>query len=87
MRIWAVSGGRKLSALQHCGNECEGQADDVEVTAFDARNPAGSAALDGVGAGFVHGLAGGDVGVDLFVRKRKETNARDLGRDFGPTPQ
>ena len=54
-------------SFEQGGDEGEGQADDVEVVAFDAGNPAGGAALDGVGAGFVHGLAGGDVGGDLFV--------------------
>ena len=44
----------------------DGEADDVEVVAFDAGNPAGGAALDGVGAGFVEGFAGGDVVGDVF---------------------
>jgi len=48
-------------------NQGQGQTDDVEVAAFNAGNPAGRAALDGVGAGLVHGFAGGDIGGDFFV--------------------
>src|SRR6266851_7724517 len=45
----------------------EGEADDVEVTAFDARNETAGATLDGVGAGFVVRFAGGEVAGDFFV--------------------
>ena len=48
----------------------QGQTDDVEVAAFDAGNEAAGAALDGIGAGFVVGFAGGKVTVDVFSRKR-----------------
>src|SRR5579872_576420 len=37
------------------------KADDIEIVAFDARDVAASATLDGVGAGFVMGLFGGEV--------------------------
>src|ERR1700737_894713 len=45
----------------------EREADDVEVAAFDARNEAAGAALNGVGAGFVVGFVGGKVAGDFFV--------------------
>jgi hypothetical protein len=64
------------------GDEGDGQADYVEVVTLDAGNPAGGAALDGVGAGFVHGLAGGDVGGNLFVRKGEEFDGGDFGGYF-----
>jgi hypothetical protein len=56
-----------LEGFEQSRDEGDGKADDVEVVAFDAGNPAGGAALDGVGSGLVHGLAGGDVGGDVFV--------------------
>jgi hypothetical protein len=43
------------------GDAGEGEADDVEVVALDARDVAASAALDGIGAGFVVGFSGGEV--------------------------
>src|SRR5260370_22747072 len=45
----------------------EREADDVEVAAFDARNEAAGAALNGVGAGFVVRFARGKVAGDFFV--------------------
>src|SRR5216684_347953 len=44
----------------------EGEAHDVEVTAFDAGNETAGTALDGVGAGFVVWFAGGEVAGDFF---------------------
>ena len=52
---------------QGLGDVCEGQADDVEVVAFNARDVAAGAALDGVGAGFVVRFFGGEVTRDFFV--------------------
>src|SRR5260370_32860286 len=45
----------------------EREADDVEVAAFDARNEAAGAALNGVGAGFVVRFARGKVAGDFLV--------------------
>src|SRR5260370_17179197 len=45
----------------------EREADDVEVAAFDARNEAAGAALNGVGAGFIVRFARGKVAGDFFV--------------------
>src|SRR6266481_4515668 len=56
----------------------EGQADNVEVAAFDARDVAAGAALDGVAAGFVVGLAGGEVAGDFFRREHGEMDQRGL---------
>ena len=39
--------------------------------------------LDGVGAGLVHGFAGGDVGGDLFIVNREEFDGGDFGGDLG----
>ena len=51
---------------QGLGDASQGEADDVEVVAFDARDVAAGAALDGVGAGFVVRLFGGEVTRDFF---------------------
>ena len=59
--------GARLQGFEEGGDEGDGEADYVEVVALDAGNPAGGAALDGVSAGFVHRLIGGDVGVNFFV--------------------
>jgi len=56
----------------------EGKADDVEVTAFDARDVAACAALDGIAAGFVVRLAGGKVAGDFFSGERGEMDQRGL---------
>jgi len=48
------------------GDVREGQADYVEVVAFDAGDVAAGAALDGVGAGFVVGFFGGEVTRNFF---------------------
>ena len=69
--------------MEHGGDEGEGKADDVEVVALDAGDPASGEALDGVGSGFIHGLAGGDVGVDVFVGECEEADGGDFGGDFG----
>src|SRR5882757_8345098 len=56
----------------------EGQADDVEITAFNARNVAAGAALNGVAAGFVVGLTGGEIAGDFFSRERVEVDKGGL---------
>ena len=68
--------------LQQRADQRQRQADYVEVAALDAGNPAGGAALDGVGAGLVHGLAGGNVGGDLFVGEGEEADRRGFGGYF-----
>jgi hypothetical protein len=60
---WRDSG---QAGFEESGDQGNGEADHVEVVSFDAGNPAGGAPLDGVGSGFIHGLAGGDVGGDFF---------------------
>jgi hypothetical protein len=50
----------------------EWEAYYVEVAAFDARDVAAGAALDGVGAGFVVGLVGVEVAGDFFLRQLGE---------------
>ena len=67
------------------GDEGDGQADYVEVAAFDAGDPAGGAALDGVGSGFVDGLAGGDVGGDFFFGEGEEFDGCDFRGDLSAT--
>ncbi len=62
--------------IEECDHAADGQAHHVEVVALDARDPTGGVALDGVGAGLVEWLAGGDVGVDLVVAEEVEG---DLG--------
>ncbi len=49
------------------GDARQGEADDVEVVAFDAGDVAARAALDGVGASFVVRLLGGEVAGDFFI--------------------
>ena len=56
----------------------DGQADDVGITAFEAGDVAGGEALDGVGAGFAEGFAGGDVGVDFSGRHSGHLNVGAL---------
>ena len=56
------------------GDVREGEADDVEVVAFDAGNEAAGLTLDGVGAGFVVGFAGGEVAGDVVVGKLREVD-------------
>jgi hypothetical protein len=48
------------------------EADYVVVAAFDARDVASGAALDGVGAGFVEGFFRSEVLSEVFRRKRGE---------------
>jgi hypothetical protein len=74
--LWQVSASAGRAGSEEGGDEGDRQADDVEVAAFNAGNPAGGATLNGVGAGFVHRFAGGDVGVDLFVREGEEGGRR-----------
>jgi hypothetical protein len=69
--------------LQEGGYEGEGQAYDVEVAAFDAGNPPGGVALDGVGSGFVGGLAGGDVVADFLFGEGEELDCCYFGSYFG----
>src|SRR6266851_1473930 len=58
----------------------EGEADNVEVAAFDAGDVAAGTALDGVGAGFVVGLAGGEVAGDFFGGERGEVHQSGLDK-------
>jgi len=81
---WRVGGALPGSAgFEHGGDQGQREADYVEVVADDAGNPAGGTALDGVGAGFVHGLAGGDVGGDFLVGEGEEGDAGDFGGYLG----
>lgn len=50
----------------------QGEADYIEVVAFDARDEAAGLALDGVGAGFVARLAGCEVTRDFARGERSE---------------
>src|SRR5260370_22254333 len=63
----------------------EREADDVEVAAFDARNEAAGAALNGVGAGFIVRFARGKVAGDFFVIELGEMDVSrfDEGAAFG----
>ena len=64
------------------GEEGEGEADYVGVVAVDAADEFGGEALDGVGAGFVERLAGGDVLVDFGGGEGAEP---DFGFDYRRT--
>src|SRR6267143_2658143 len=57
----------------------EGEADDVEVAAFDAGDVAAGAALDGVGASLTVGFAGREVAGDFFSGERGKVHQRGLG--------
>src|SRR5580692_1992668 len=59
-----------------------GQPDYVEVIAFDAIDAAGCNPLDGVSAGFVHGLAGGNVGGNFRVAELDEVDAGGSAVDY-----
>ena len=61
----------------------EGQADYVEVVAFDAGDVAAGAALNGVGAGFVVGLFGGEVTGDFFCGELGEMDERGFDESCG----
>src|SRR5712692_7543310 len=63
----------------------ERQADDIEIAAFDLRNVAAGAALDGVSAGFVERLAGGEIAKNFLRVDRGEANLGgfDEGVTFG----
>jgi hypothetical protein len=58
----------------------EGQADDVKVAAFDARDVASGSALDSVGAGFVVWLVGGEIGGNFVIRERIEIDQRRVDK-------
>jgi hypothetical protein len=68
--------------LKEAGDEGNGKADDVEVIAFNAGNPTSGTTLDGIGSGFVHGFAGGDIGGDFFVGEGEESDGGGFGGDF-----
>ena len=53
----------------------EGEAHYVEEVAFDAGDPAGGVTLDAVGAGFVEGVAGGEVVGEVGVGDGGEEDA------------
>src|ERR1035441_7545779 len=78
-----VSGSARRAGSEEGGDEGDRQADDVEVAAFDAGNPAGGAALDGISASFVHRFAGGDVGLNLLVGEGEKGYGGGFGGDFG----
>lgn len=63
---------RPAEARQGLCDAGQGQADNVEVVAFDAGDVAASAALDGVGAGFVAGLTGREVTRDFVGGELRE---------------
>src|SRR5882762_7018394 len=56
----------------------EGQADDVEVAAFDAGDVAAGAALDGVSASLIVRLAGREIARDFFSGERGKVHQRGL---------
>jgi hypothetical protein len=53
----------------------DGEAHDVEEVAFDSGDPAGGVALNAVGAGFVEGVAGGEVMGEVGVGDGGEEDA------------
>src|SRR5690606_29133309 len=53
--------GGEAKTLEQCGGVEQGQAHDAGVAALEVFDEHRRAALDAVGAGLVHGLAGGDV--------------------------
>ena len=78
----AVFSRRAERAFDHAGDERQRQSNDIEIAAVDARNPAGGAALDGVGSGLVDGLVGRDVGGDFLLGQGEHGDVRDLGGGF-----
>jgi len=67
----------------------EGEADDIEVAAFDAGNEAAGVALNSVGAGFVMRFTGGEVAEDLLAGERGEMDEgrfdKSAARGIGET--
>src|SRR6267154_2413937 len=63
----------------------DGEADDVEVAAFDAGNIAPGAALDGVGASLIVGFAGREVAGNFSSGERGKVHQRGLdeGKPLG----
>jgi len=62
-------------------DEGQGKAHYVEVIAFNAPDEFGRQTLNRVCAGFVHGLAGGDVIVDFAAIEFDEVDLRRLDVD------
>jgi len=52
----------------------------------DARHPAAGSTLDGVGAGFVERLAGGDIVVYLLIGERDKTDKCNFGSALALSP-
>jgi len=50
----------------------ERQTNNIEITAFDARNEAARVSLDGIGAGFVMRFASGEIAGNFLRRERGE---------------
>lgn len=63
-----------FAGIEERADQGQGKAYNVEITALYARNPARGTALDGVGSGLVHGLAGSYVFGDFLIGKGKETD-------------
>src|ERR1700723_3177181 len=70
--------GRPAELFQGGPETGEGHTHYIEIAAFDAGYVATTEALDSVGAGFVEGLAGSDVGVDFGVGELGELHAGDF---------
>ena len=77
--------GGGLQRSQQAVKASERQSHHVEVATLDTSDEFSGAALDGVGAGFSHGLAGRHVGGDLLRAERREGDAcgLDSGNEAG----
>src|SRR5450631_1343660 len=89
MRIsWLI--GRDGKSPESCGYSCcmvadlrqylggfkQRQAHDARVAAVEVADESGGAALDGVAAGLVEGLAGGHIAFDVALRERAKAHMR-----------
>lgn len=63
---------RPTKLMKRGHNASEWKTDYVEITTFDARNETSREALDGISAGFIVGLLGGQIARNLLRRKTGE---------------
>src|SRR5579883_770824 len=65
--------------LEHAVNEGDWQTDHIKITAFNAWNPSGSDALDGVGTRLVHRFTSRDIITDFLISECLKADPCNLG--------
>ena len=67
---------------QRLPQTANGKSHYVIIVALHPGTEQGSAALDAIGTGLVHGFAGGYICFNFLVRQRPEMQVGDLGKGF-----